>query len=163
GSRMNLGVLLPKWVGDAVMATPCLRALRRHFGPRARIVGIMRPYVAGVFEGSIHLSEGLLYDPSAKAVELNGWRFWRRLRQQRFDMIVLCTNSLRTGLLAAVSGARERVGYARYGRGSLLTQKLETPREHSRLSRYAMADYYLQLAYAIGCAPEDQRLELTTT
>ena len=47
---MNLTVFLPNWVGDAVMATPALRALRRHFAG-ARVVGVLRPYVAGVLEG----------------------------------------------------------------------------------------------------------------
>ena len=28
---MHLAVFLPNWVGDAVMATPALRALRLHF------------------------------------------------------------------------------------------------------------------------------------
>ena len=32
---MKLGIFLPNWVGDAVMATPTLRALRKQF-PQAR-------------------------------------------------------------------------------------------------------------------------------
>ena len=30
-SDMNIAVVLPGWIGDAVMATPALRALRYHF------------------------------------------------------------------------------------------------------------------------------------
>ncbi len=160
---MNLGVFLPNWIGDVVMATPCLRALRRHLGPRARIVGVMRPSVADVLGGTHWLDEQVFYDPHAKAAELHGWRFVRRLRQERFDMMVLLSNSLRTGLLAALSGARERVGYARYGRGPLLTNKLQPPRQGGRLIRHPMVDYYLELAYAIGCSREDRQLELGTT
>ena len=33
---MRLGVFLPNWVGDVVMATPALRALRTHVGRRRR-------------------------------------------------------------------------------------------------------------------------------
>ncbi len=29
---MRIGVFLPNWIGDVVMATPALRALRQHFG-----------------------------------------------------------------------------------------------------------------------------------
>ena len=54
---MNLAVFLPNWVGDAVMATPALRALRQHFRG-ARLVGVLKPYVAGVLEG------GDWFDPS---------------------------------------------------------------------------------------------------
>ncbi len=47
---MNLAVFLPNWIGDAVMATPALRALRARF-LGAHIVGVLKPYVAGVLEG----------------------------------------------------------------------------------------------------------------
>ena len=46
---MTLAVALPNWVGDAVMATPALRALRAHL-PGERIVGVLRPYVRPVLE-----------------------------------------------------------------------------------------------------------------
>ena len=47
---MNLAVFLPNWIGDAVTATPALRALRQHFHA-ARLIGVVKPYVAGVLEG----------------------------------------------------------------------------------------------------------------
>ena len=49
---MKLGIFLPNWLGDLVMATPALRAIRRHFGPQAHIVGIMRPKLAGLLAGT---------------------------------------------------------------------------------------------------------------
>src|ERR1700686_5528027 len=110
---MNLGIFLPNWIGDVVMATPTLRALRRHYGPQARIVGIMRPYVSEVLVGTPWLDDRLFFDPRSKNRELNGWRFARRLRRERFDVAILLTNSLRTGFWAWASGARQRVGYAR--------------------------------------------------
>src|SRR5262249_13535110 len=60
-------VFLPNWVGDAVMATPALRALRQRF-PAARIVGVLKPYVAGVLEGTGWLDDLVFLDrrgPSA--------------------------------------------------------------------------------------------------
>ena len=48
---MKIAVFLPNWVGDVVMATPMLRALREHHGKQARIVGVMRPHVAQVLAG----------------------------------------------------------------------------------------------------------------
>ncbi len=47
---MNVAVFLPNWIGDAVMATPALRALRGHY-TEARLIGVMKPYVADVFAG----------------------------------------------------------------------------------------------------------------
>ena len=48
---MNIAVFLPNWIGDVVMATPALRAVRDQF-PSAEIVGVMRPYVADVLAGT---------------------------------------------------------------------------------------------------------------
>ena len=58
---MRLAVFLPSWVGDAVMATPALRALREHFAGR-RLVGVLKPYVAGVLEGAPWLDELVFLD-----------------------------------------------------------------------------------------------------
>jgi len=55
------------------------------------------------------------------------------------------------------------VGYARYHRGVLLTRKLFPLRSGKQLIPYSTLDYYLQLAYALGCPPESPRMEITTT
>ena len=63
---MKIAVFLPNWLGDLVMATPTLRAMRRHFGPQARLVGILRPYLADVLAGTGWLDEQWFFDPRAK-------------------------------------------------------------------------------------------------
>ena len=59
---MKIGVVLPNWIGDVVMATPTLRALRQHFGTEAEIVGIMRPYVSQVLDGTDWLNRSVYFD-----------------------------------------------------------------------------------------------------
>ena len=59
---MHIAVILPRWVGDAVMATPLLRALTSHFGSRARITGVMRPVVADLLDGTGWLNGHVFYD-----------------------------------------------------------------------------------------------------
>ena len=58
----NIAIFVPNWVGDAVMATPALKALRRHFAD-ARLIGVLKPYVAGVLEGTGWLDELRFLDP----------------------------------------------------------------------------------------------------
>jgi heptosyltransferase-2 len=159
---MKIAVFLPNWIGDAVMATPTLRALRNHFPAPAQLVGVMRPTIAKVLEGTSWLDEQILYDPRSKDRQLGSWSVVRQLRRQQLDTVVLLTNSLRTGLLAWLSGARERVGYVRYGRGWSLTRKLYPPMEGRRLVPSPVLDYYLDLACALGCPPESAQMELAT-
>lgn len=160
---MNLCIFLPNWLGDLVMATPTLRAIRRHLGRHTRIVGIMRPYLADVLAGTDWLDEQWYFDPWAKDPQLRQWALVRRLRQQRFEMAVLLPNSLRPGILAWLGGVKERIGYVRNGRGSLLTGRLYQLRDGHRLVDGPMVDYYLAIAELLGCPPESPRLELAVT
>jgi heptosyltransferase-2 len=160
---MNLAIFLPNWVGDLVMATPALRALRRHFGPAARIVGILRPPLADLLAGTDWLDEHWSLDPRAARADWGRIALVRRMRRERFDMALLLTNSLHTAILAWAGGARERIGYARDGRSLLLTQKLYPLRDGRRMRPAPMVETYLELARAVGCSPEPLSLELAVT
>ena len=43
----RIALFLPNWVGDVVMATPAVRAVRERF-PAAELVAVCKPYVADV-------------------------------------------------------------------------------------------------------------------
>ncbi len=159
---MKLLVFLPNWIGDAVMATPALRALREGF-PQAQLVGVMRPGVQAVLEGTPWLDQVIRYHPRGGSTEQGTRSLLRQLRRLRPQVAVLMPNSLRSALLAWFAGARRRVGYRRYGRGWLLTDPLAPPRHGRRLMRVPMVDYYLALAYQLGCPVQSPRLELATT
>jgi heptosyltransferase-2 len=157
----TIAVFLPNWVGDVVMATPTLRALREHF-PAARIVGVMRPNAAEVLAGTAWLDEQFLYDPRSTDSRRRGWALCRRLRPERIDLALLLPNSWRTALLARFGGARDRLGYVRGGRGILLNRKLYPPRSGKRLAPVSALDYYLELAYAAGSPSASRQVELAT-
>jgi len=153
---MNLAIFLPNWLGDLAMATPALRALRRHFGSQTRIVGILRPKLAGLLDGTHWIDEEWHFDPRGKMPGERRWALIRRMRRERFDMAVLLTNSFDTALLAWLGGTRERIGYVRNGRGWLLTGKLYPRRVAGQILPGPMVDYYLALAEALGCRPVTQ-------
>ncbi|REK11413.1 MAG: lipopolysaccharide heptosyltransferase II [Planctomycetota bacterium] len=161
---MNIGVFVPNWIGDAAMCTPTLRALSRRF-PDGNLVGIMRPYVVDVLAGTPWLRESIIFHHRASHRSERTWQVLRRMRHAQLDAVVLLTNSMRSAALAWASGAGTRVGYARYGRGPLLTHRLYCPRTGSlglRRLPWPEIDAYLQVAYALGCEPESPRLELAT-
>jgi heptosyltransferase II len=159
---MKIAIFLPNWLGDLTMATPMLRAMRRHFGPQSHIVGILRPYLADVLAGTDWLDEQWFFHPRAKDRNLHSWAVARRMRQQQFDMAVLLPNSLRAAAVAWIGRAKERIGYVRYGRGPLLTGKLYPRRIGRQLVPLPMVDTYLELARVLGCGEESRRLELAT-
>ncbi len=160
---MNIGLFLPNWLGDLVMATPALRAIRRRFGSHARLVGIVRPNLADLLAGTDWLDEQWPFDPRAKDPALRQRPLVRRMRRERFDVVLLLPNSFRTAVLAWLGGAKQRIGYARYGRGTLLTRTVPPQLRDGRPVPQPMVEYYLALAEAMGCPPEPPRLELVCT
>jgi heptosyltransferase-2 len=160
---MRIAVFLPNWIGDVVMATPALRALKNRVGQEGRVVGVMRPYVADVLAGTNWLDESILYQPKA-AEPSHRWAVAReKLRCEQVDIAVLLTNSIRTAWMAWRSGARERIGYSRDLRGLFLTKRLKLARLSKGRFDPPPIDGYLRLASAAGCADESRQLELATT
>jgi heptosyltransferase-2 len=165
---MRLGIFLPNWIGDVVMATPALRALRNHVGQNGQLIGIMRPYVADVLAGTSWLDETILYTKgrtwsfSSDASTAEPKAVAEVLRSAKLDVVLLLTNSFRTAWMAWRSGARRRIGYVGNMRRWLLTARLPTPRQPSRRLLPAI-DAYLQLAGAFGCQDLSRRLEIATT
>jgi len=160
---MKIAVFCPNWVGDLVMATPALRAVRRRF-PNAEVVAILRPYVAGVLDGLELVDRLLLYDPrndaQRPAAGPRGWQFARQLRGEAFDVALLLPNSFRSALWAWLSGAKRRVGFDRNGRGWMLTDPVAAGR---RAQPHPVIDEYLFLASHLGCRNLSRKMELATT
>ncbi len=162
---MKRAVWLPNWIGDAVMATPALRLLRDRF-PDNELIGIYRVPNDDVLAGS-DLLDGMILDQSSSKFS---WKqktaFLRKLRAERFDEIILMTNSLRTAAVARLAGIPKRIGFQRDGRGWLLTDRLQPK---SRTVPNPVLDEYLRLArYACGInesdtSPDTPAIELQTT
>jgi heptosyltransferase II len=160
---MKIAAFCPNWVGDLVMATPALRAVRTQFR-HAEIVAVLRPYVADVLAGTGLVDRLLVHAPRTGGLlneeQLSGWRFARQLRREEFDLALLFPNSFRSAWWARVSGARTRVGFDRNARGWLLTDAIPArPRHEPR----PVIDDYLQLAAHLGCTELTRRLELATS
>jgi len=161
GSR--IAVFVPNWVGDAVMATPTLRALRRQFGRDAEIVGIMKPTIAEVLRGSEWLTEVWHYDRQSPDMRLRPGALFGRLWHEKFDVSVHLTNDFLSAFLAKLAGVRKRAGYARYRRGWLLTHALQPPHDGRTFLPISALDYYLEIAYALGCPKEPPSMELAVS
>jgi heptosyltransferase-2 len=85
------------------------------------------------------------------------------LRERQLDAVLLLTNSLRTAYWVWRAGVGRRVGYARYGRGPLLTDRCHPPRNGWRLAPISAVDYYLALGPFLGLSAESRQVELATT
>lgn len=155
---MKIALFLPNWVGDVVMATPAMRAVRDHFAG-AKITAVLRPHLREVIDGTDLVDQYLFHDPRGTHADRKGLALVQKLRNAQFDIAVLFPNSFRSGWLAWISGARRRVGFARNGRGWMLTDAL---RPTSRSTPHPVLDEYLRIVEALGCDVTSRAMELAT-
>ncbi|MGC8638908.1 MAG: lipopolysaccharide heptosyltransferase II [Isosphaeraceae bacterium] len=160
---MKIVVFCPNLIGDTVMATPTFRALRQRF-PDARITAVIRPRVAPVLDGSSWFDAIIRCHHRSRNKEERAGSVIRRLRQERHDVALLLPNSFRVAWYAWNAWIPRRIGYVRYGRGLLLSDGLQPPRDAAgKLTPTPIVEYYLALAHVLGCACGSLQLELGTT
>lgn len=160
GNIRRLLVVLPSWVGDAVMATPTLRALRALM-PEARITCLLRSYVRPIVDAA-PWHDGLIVTRRPGRLARDGRELVGRLRRRRFDAAVILPNSFRSALVVRLAGVPRRVGYDSDGRAALLTDRLLPLRRLGRPVPVPAVSYYLGLARYLGAAGDDHRIELFT-
>lgn len=141
----NILVQCPNWVGDVVMATPTLRAIREN-NPRAYIAVLVRPQIRKVLEGLPFFDEVIDYDST------NLHRGWgqkvaisRKLRKRRFSVSFILPNSFSSAMLAWMAGIPARIGYRTDGRRLLLTKAIPPPSDGHHIIPIPMVDRYLAL------------------
>jgi heptosyltransferase-2 len=149
------------WLGDAVLTTPALGALRAAF-PQARITVVARPLVAELFRHHPDIDGIEVYDKKgAHAGAIGMFRKAGELRRGGYEAAVLLQNAIDAALLAFLAGIPERMGYATDGRRLLLSRPVPVTEEILSLHH---AEYYLRLLAELGVPrPEAPRLSLRVT
>jgi len=114
-------------LGDAILSTPSLRAIRRHF-PRAYLALAVGRSAYEAVARCPYLDEWFIYDGKRKDRGPWGvWRWIRRLRHGAFDLSIDLQNSRWTHLMAWAAGIPVRVGFRRK-LGWLLNRGVRLPR-----------------------------------
>lgn len=157
-------VLRYRFIGDTILTVPFLRNLRRA-EPAAYIAWVVAPGSAEVISGTPYVDELIYWDPVTIHADSHGghrsWRdklaFIKELRAKHFDKAYVLKRSFSSALMALLSGAGERIGFATEGRSVLLTKSVPyNSAQHEVRS-------FLDLLAADGIAIEDDYLESWNT
>jgi heptosyltransferase-2 len=155
-SPRSILVRSPSWVGDAIMATPTLRALREAH-PAATIAVEASPRLSPLYAG---LDSFDRFIPTARGFR-GSLRQVRTYREAEFDSAVLLPDSPRAALVAFLARTPRRVGYARDPlRRLLLTDSLPPPGRGGKRKPIPMVDRYLAIAGELGCDTRRRNVEL---
>ena len=99
------------FIGDVILATPTMRALKEHF-PKASLTMLTVPLTAEIAAMDPYVDEVLVYDKRGKDKGFLGmWRMARRLSPLGFDLCVSMNFAPRGAAVAWLAGIPHRLGY----------------------------------------------------
>lgn len=143
-------------MGDAIMATPALRALRQHYND-AHICFAASRLVKEVLSPSDYNDEWLILsgNPLSNAI---------KLREHRFTTVFLLKNSFSCAMSCMIAGIPKRIGYSRDARGWMLTSDIFPKRtKQGNYEPYPMMNYYLDILRSIGIDSADTKMHINVS
>ncbi len=156
-------VMLPNWLGDAIMASGLLQLLHDHrrlpSGRTLHLTVAVRQAWAPLFQNDPRVDSLLSIERPGAHAGLGGlWRLGRAMGRGKHVAAVLGPPSLRAALLALLGNIPLRVGYASDGRGALLKVALPVrPRGESHHAR-ELTDLGRALLQRLGRPVDDADL-----
>ena len=125
------------WIGDMILLTPALRALKRTY-PQSYLVLLIRPLVANLMKSCPYVDEVIIDSKGDGINRLQSfYKLVRRVRQGRFNLaVVLHPTSLRNALIPFLGGVPRRVGSNVGGRGMLLSRSCTNDTTVHEVDRY---------------------------
>jgi heptosyltransferase-2 len=132
---MKILVRLPNWLGDVVMSTAFIGAVKQLY-PLAQVDVIIKKELRPVAT----LIPGLTQIHSFSKDEYQGlggvYRFGRSLRSEKYDLFFTLPDSLSAAVMGKATGATQRIGFSKEGGFFLLTKVCKRPQNVHRVDEY---------------------------
>ena len=103
----NILIIKLRYIGDVLLATPTLRAIKAA-RPDVRVTMMVNRGTEGVLAGNLDIDEILVLDRGSVAEQ---WKLIVELRRRRFDTVIDLTDGDRSAFLSWISGAPVRIGF----------------------------------------------------
>ncbi len=151
-------ILRPDHLGDVLLATPAMRAIRQRF-PSAHLACAIGPWSATALAGCTYVDELIEIDlpwfcrfPHRTHLRTLS-RSLRAIRRRRFDLAIDFRADPRSLAILWLSGAPRRVGFAAAGGGFLLTDVVP-------YRRVPVVQQCLDIAAYLGADTADRQIAL---
>ena len=139
-------------IGDTVLATPSLIALRR-FLPEAQIDILLEDWVAPVLEGFGEIDNVLTYSRKSKKSRLEALM---NLRRKDYNVVFNLHGGTTSTLFVRASGAKHRIGFSHYRYSFLYNHLLSSPIDFWGREKVHSAEQQLALLGFVGVPVEER-------
>ena len=141
---MRVLLIRLRLIGDVVLSTPAIRALRRAY-PDATLTYLVERDAAAVVAGSPYLDRIIVVQRTRGLRRiLDDIRLAWRLRREQFDVVIDMHGGPRSSWLTLATGAPQRIGYDMPGRQWMYTRTVRRARElrprHSVLNQWDLLE-----------------------
>ncbi|MDD4899702.1 MAG: lipopolysaccharide heptosyltransferase II [Candidatus Omnitrophica bacterium] len=126
-ARKNFNILMIKFssVGDVILSTAAIRAVRKKFPANYKISFLVGNESKEVLLGCPYIDELIVCDLKNKDKGIAGlWKLGRELARKNFDLVIDLQNNRASHILSALSMSLERYGYYNNKFGFLLNHSI---------------------------------------
>ncbi len=153
----NILVVRTDRIGDVVLTTPAMRAIKEKF-PQSRLTVLVAPLTYDLLYGLPWIDEIMVDDRAGLNKGIGGFfHLVHSLRYKKFDLAVVYHTKRRTNLMCFLAGIPNRMGYRNSKYGFLLNRPVQDERHHGR--KHEMS-YCLELLTGLGIKPVNRDLEI---
>lgn len=147
----------PNWIGDTIMSTPLVSALKESL-PKAHITIAIKPYLSPLWKNNPYINEIWEVKMAPKYRLLTYWGLFKRIKKEKFDLAIVLPHCLRYVLISFLARVPGRIGYDISGlRRRFLTHSLPYTQD---LRKEHMVKNYLNILKLIGIKPKEKELIL---
>ena len=121
---MQLLVIQTAFIGDVVLATGIIEKLHRQY-PQAQIDFMVRKGNEGLVKNHPYLREVLIWEKKSGKKYKSLWDLLQRVRAKQYDKIINIQRFAATGLITALSGAKETIGFDKNPFSRFFTKRIK--------------------------------------
>ena len=156
---MRILLVEPNWIGDVILTTPALKALKNKFN-NAFIGCAVAQRCKDILLHNPHIDEIIEFNERVETKTLAAkLKFIKTIKKAGYDSVVLFHRSFTRTLLCAAAGISQRLGYAYKKRSFLLTEKVRPPDKN----KIHKQDYYLGVLKGLDITIEDKSCKVYIT
>ena len=155
---MKILVINTKFLGDLIISTPGLKQLRKKY-PKAEIVLLVRSEYENVLRNNPNLDRIISFDFKIRDQKFfsrvrKEFSFWKKIRKEKFDVVLSLQPGDRVAFLAFISGAKIRVAPRKQSFWFLFNKRVEVYEDS-----ISYLDYYSKLIEAFTNEPVNSQTE----